>query len=697
MSTTVTAPAGGRRVEVGAQVVYDGRTWQVTGLVEGVVRLAAGDGATASVLAAPLVADPGFRVVGAAVPPVPSQALFETVPLREQERALAWLRHLREVESGRPGGPGGSDMVRPEYDPQRFTLAEREQAKARELAALGWSRVSRTTVQRMRLVYRREGLWGLVDKRTRRTASPTGRTDQRVVAAVLEALRRRRGRRRGTVKQVIECAEQILADAHGPGRVPLPARSSLYRLVHTLSDPAEQPGRAARTATGPARSPAPAPALRPGERVHIAAARLGVQAVGDDGRAAGVAVTAALDGATGCVLACVLHPHDADAVDLSVLLAEMAVPGPLRTGWPTALESAHTSVPPPRLLSLDARLEHAAARAAAVPETLVFDRAAVTVTAAFLTVCESIGISLEGAPPRRPGTEPAAARTLHTLAGLFARHATATAAAALGPGGGRAGTSGAYWSVPQLQDLLDEWITAVWHHRPQEHLHHPVLPRAALTPDEMWGVLLGTAGYVPLPLTAGDFAELLPVRWTAVTERGIRLDRRMYDHPCLDEHRGLPSPAGVRDGKWEVHHHPHDVRQIFVRLPDGQLHEVPWIHRGHAARPFDESARHLTGQAIARRDGSPGHDVDPPDALLRLRQAAGAAPGRTVGRLKAAALPLPRAGAGPAAADDGSGRRPDAVWPGGDSLDEAEEAAVRADEGAGGFAVYDAWQEAGQW
>ncbi len=688
---------------MGAQVVYDGRTWQVTGLVDSVVRLAAEDGATASVLAARLVADPGFDVVGEAMPPVPSQALFETVPLKEQERALAWLRHIREVESGRAGGPGGSEVVRPEYDPQRFTLAEREQAKAQELAALGWTKVSRTTVQRMRLVYRQEGLWGLVDKRTRRTASPTGRTDQRVVAAVLEALRQRRGRTRGTVKQVIECAEQILADAHGPGRVPVPARSSLYRLVHTLADPAERPGQAARTAPGPARSPAPAPALRPGERVHIAAARLGVQAVGDDGRPLAVAVTAALDGATGCVLACVLHPHDTLA-ELPVLLAEMAVPHPLRTGWPTAVELAHTSVPPPRLLSLKARLEAAATRAAAVPETLVLDRTA-TATPAFLTVCEHLGISLEHAPPRRPGTKPAAARTLHALGALFARHTatSATGSAAFPGDGARTGTSGAYGSVPQLQDLLDEWITAVWHHRPQEGLRHPVLPRAGLTPHEMWGVLLGTAGYVPLPLTGADFAELLPVCWTAVTELGIRLNHRIYDHPCLDEHRGHPSPTGARDGKWEIHHHPYDPRQIFIRLPDGRLHEVPWIHRDHATRPFAETARRLTGQAIARRDGRPGHDVDPPAAPGRLQPAAGAARGPAVGRVEAAVLP--RAAAGPATADRDAGRVPQAgaaavsVWPGGDSPDEAEGAAVPAHEGTGtgGFVVYDAWQEAEQW
>ncbi|MER7960055.1 hypothetical protein [Streptomyces sp. NPDC096030] len=111
---------------------------------------------------------------------------------------MAWQRHVREVECGLADGPGSSGVVREQYDPAAHTLAEREQAKAEELTALGFGRVSRTTVQRMRLAYRKQGLWGLLDHRSTRVSSPTGRSDERGVAAVREALRRRRGRSKGT-------------------------------------------------------------------------------------------------------------------------------------------------------------------------------------------------------------------------------------------------------------------------------------------------------------------------------------------------------------------------------------------------------------------------------------------------------------------------------------------------------------------
>lgn len=56
---------------MGAQVTFESRAWQVTGLVDGRVHLIAGDGATGCVLAAHLVSAPGFSVTGptAAGPP----------------------------------------------------------------------------------------------------------------------------------------------------------------------------------------------------------------------------------------------------------------------------------------------------------------------------------------------------------------------------------------------------------------------------------------------------------------------------------------------------------------------------------------------------------------------------------------------------------------------------------------------------
>ncbi|MEU3160798.1 transposase [Streptomyces griseoincarnatus] len=594
---------------MGARVEFEGRTWQVSGLVGGRVYLAADDGATGCVLAAALVTAPGFRVVGQADPRLPAAEEWAALPVAARERALAWQRHIREIETGLPGGPGSS-KVREAYDPQRFTLAEREHAKAAELAALGWTRVSRATVQRMRLAYHRQGLLALVDRRSLRRRSGTGRADERVVAAVLEALRLCRGRKATTVKQIIELAEQIVADRHGPGRVKLPAKASMYRLVKALSDPAEPPGAPARTATSRDRLGGAPPALRPAERVQVATAALGVPVVGGDGRAVAVSVTAAVDGATGCVLAAVVHSRQAVPVQLPVLLAEMAVPRVVRPGWRQMLRTAHQLLPG-RLMGVEARLEAAAVRPVAVPETLVFDPATAAAGSWLLSVCESLGVSLEAVSARQEGRM--VAETVRVLAGLFTRHAAAVAAArSAGPGDDGSGQPAqAVLSMLHLQDVLDEWITAVWHTRPQEALRHPLMPQAVLCPQEMWQVLLGAAGVVPLPLGARHFAELLPARRHAVTEAGIRLGRRRYDATCLDEHRGRTCPT-TDDGRWEVHHHPYDVRQVHIRLPDGELHPLTWTDSTHSLRPFDATVHQRTAQTVTARTRRPASQPTSP-------------------------------------------------------------------------------------
>ncbi|MGW7459958.1 hypothetical protein [Streptomyces sp. NPDC054797] len=74
----------------------------------------------------------------------------------------------------------------------------------------------------MRLAYRKQGLWGFLDHRTTRASSPTGRADERIVAAVREALRRQRGRSKGTIDGLFPLINQILEARHGAGAVPAP-------------------------------------------------------------------------------------------------------------------------------------------------------------------------------------------------------------------------------------------------------------------------------------------------------------------------------------------------------------------------------------------------------------------------------------------------------------------------------------------
>ncbi|MEI5036291.1 Mu transposase C-terminal domain-containing protein [Streptomyces sp. S1A(2023)] len=429
----------------------------------------------------------------------------------------------------------------------------------------------------------------------------------------------------------------------------MPSQATLYRLVTTLARPGELPSGPVRQvpASVEGRAFTPAVALRPGEQVQIDTTRLDVLALFDDGRLARPELTIAVDVATRAILAAVLCPSATKAVDAALLLAEMAVPHPARPTWPDILRMDHArALPHQRLATLDERLAGAAARPVVLPETIVVDRGKIFVSRAFTAACESLGISVQPAPPRAPTAKGIVERTFGSINALFCQHLpgyTGSDVTRRGPDTEK----DACYSVAQMQDLLDEWLVH-YHHRPHEGLRHPMMPRKALTPNEMWAALVAVAGYVPVPLTGRDYLELLPVRWQAITPAGISIHHRTYDADLLAPHRGQASPVAGRGGKWEIHYNPHDVRQIWVRLPDGELTEIPWIHRDHVHRPFDERTwQHIRTQAV---DGNHGdaeqHEASLADALDQLMRRVHSGHATTTEQAlmaRTAHLPLPEA------------------------------------------------------
>jgi putative transposase len=87
-----------------------------------------------------------------------------------------------------------------------------------------------------------------------------------------------------------------------------------------------------------------------------------------------VELTGLVDLATRTIAAGVLRPTT-KSVDASLLLARAVTPELMRPGWPQALSMARSVLPHRRMLELDQRLEHAAAKPVIVPETIICDYA----------------------------------------------------------------------------------------------------------------------------------------------------------------------------------------------------------------------------------------------------------------------------------------------------------------------------------
>jgi hypothetical protein len=129
--------AGRRRVGIGDRILVDGAANVVLSVAGGRVRLADDAGAVVTVTIAELAAGPRFKIAAAAAEvPGPDTGL-EGLPAAAVEKASWWEAHIAEVVYGLPPDVPAGTRPRPQYDPERTSLTERERAKAAELSAAG--------------------------------------------------------------------------------------------------------------------------------------------------------------------------------------------------------------------------------------------------------------------------------------------------------------------------------------------------------------------------------------------------------------------------------------------------------------------------------------------------------------------------------------------------------------------------------
>ncbi len=578
----------------GDWVQFDDGEHQVLALVGTSVRLRSSAGLDQVVLASHLFASPGFAVTGSETPlQLEPLGLLDGLPEEVLAAAREWERYVVEVETGVPYGAEPGTAPREGFDPLATTVGQRDAAKAAELG------VSVRTVQGRRARYAEQGLWGLVDHRAAREWSATGRVDARVVDATRAVLAAETDESTGTRSRLIRRVGKYVDELHGPGVVPMPGRSTFYKLIDGLAAGRHSFGSAVtrrQAANRPQGVFTPSFAARPGEKVQIDSTPIDVLVLLDNGMVARADLTIAVDVATRTVCAAVLRPVGTKAVDAALLLARMLVPEPMRPGWSQALRMSASLLPYERLLGIDARMEMAAARPVIVPDTIVIDGGKVFVSETFTRACDRLGISVQRARPHTPTDKPIVEATFGSINTLFCQHVAGYA----GPNPTRRGAdvTGA-WTLPELQDLLDEWLLAGWQPRPHEALRDPLQPKRVLSPNEAYAAMVAAAGYLPMTLTGEDYLELLPVQWRQINAYGVRIDYRTYDCGEFGPLRLQRSGVAGKRGLWEVHYDPYDVTKVFVRTEDGWI-TAPWTHLPMVSAPFAEftwrHARTLTAQ-----------------------------------------------------------------------------------------------------
>ncbi|WP_257134059.1 hypothetical protein [Streptomyces sp. st140] len=118
---------------------------------------------------------------------MPASARIAEFPQTAAEQARWWERHILEVLDGLPPGAPAGTVPRPEFDPERNSLAQRERAKAAELTAAGHA-MTASGVKQRRQRYQRDGLVGLADGRAAKQMPSFGRVAPTVVEAMRQAI-----------------------------------------------------------------------------------------------------------------------------------------------------------------------------------------------------------------------------------------------------------------------------------------------------------------------------------------------------------------------------------------------------------------------------------------------------------------------------------------------------------------------------
>jgi hypothetical protein len=295
--------------------------------------------------------------------------------------------------------------------------------------------------------------------------------------------------------------------------------------------------------------------------VRIDTTPLDVPAILDDGVTGRAELTIAVDVASRTIRAAILRPAGTKAVDAALLLARMLVPEPMRPGWSDALRMSASLIPHARLMSADARLEHAAARPVIVPDTIIVDRGKVFVSDTFVAACRSLGMSFQPARPATPTYKGVVEPTFESINSMFCQHV----AGYVGSDTTRRGRDvQVVWTISELADLFHEWVVA-----------------------------------------------LLPVEWRKINNYGITLVYRTYGCRELGSYRRQPSGVDTKGNLWEVHYDPYDLSHVWVRdTRAGGWITVPWTRLGTVSAPFADFTWRHARAVLAAKGADDTDDTD---------------------------------------------------------------------------------------
>lgn len=261
-------------------------------------------------------------------------------------------------------------------------------------------------------------------------------------------------------------------------------------------------------------------------------------------------------------------------------------------------------------------------------ETIIFDHGKIYVSNHIQSVCAKLDISLQPARPYTPTDKPVE-RWFKTLGeGLLA--------ALPGYKGSDVHSRGekveeqAFFFLHELEAIIREWITQIYHRRHHRGLRVPEVPGLKLSPLEMFEHGVTRAGTLTIPARPHLALEFLEETWTTVQHYGVEIEGLRYNGDALNDYRNQMSPhRGVDAGKWPIAVDRGDITKVYFQDPKNrQWHPLKWEHADALNGPVSHEAMVYARQLAARTHRFP----DTKRALIELLEWWGA--GLTVDRVE---------------------------------------------------------------
>jgi len=459
--------------------------------------------------------------------------------------------------------------------------------------------VSESTLKRRLRRFLAEGVAGLFDARVFAKRVPR---QQAFAEALREVLQSRQNDSTGTKSRLLREAE-LVARESGERAAAIPSERTQYRVLSQL-DPAAVSTGSARTRQGyglrPDRDFSGLHASVPGGQVQIDSTPLDVLIRYNDGNFGNAELTIMVDVASCSILAAVIRPYASKAVDLVMCLLRAVTSSRDLPGSPgLTRELVRSSFG--EVLLPEEQLEEFLRRVPLItPRTIVTDNGSIYKSLVFRAACESLGINLTFANKHTPTDKGKVERTFGAIATMFLQYLPGYRGRSVEHRGTNVEAQ-AYYSVQQLQVLLDQWVAVVWQNHPSGGLHDPLTPNIQYTPNEMALASRRLMPTLEIPLSPSDYLAMLPVYKRKLRPEGFPIDHRIYSGPGLRELRGRRPAGKERPHVWPLRYDPYNIHTVWVEV-DQEFLPLQWVN-GMRLPPMSADVYNIARAEHAARSG----------------------------------------------------------------------------------------------